>query len=234
MSMEVAVRATEILLGLAFLQQSAEHIFGSGVARRLFVPRAILAVGLVLGMGAPWVVMALSLHSLLILHRFAGPYNGGSDRMGLLVLYCLTLTHWLPAGVLSEAAFGYLGLQVVLSYFISGQVKIVNPEWRRGQALVDVFHFSAYPVAQNLRQLAARPRLLWAASWAVMLFEVAFPLSVLNSTVLVGALALAALFHLSNAILFGLNRFLWFWIASYPSILWLQDRVIGPGAISAL
>ena len=226
MTFELALRATEVLLALAFLQQSAEHIFGSPDARILFIPRAVLSVALLLGVHSPWMLLALSLHSLMVLHRYQGPYNGGSDRMGLLVLYCLCLSHWLPEGVLSEAAFGYLAVQVILSYFISGQVKIVNADWRSGQALRDVFSFSVYPVSQSLRRLANNPRLLWYASWAVMLFEVLFPFSFLNYATLIAALVVAAAFHVANACLFGLNRFVWFWIASYPSILWLQTRII--------
>lgn len=226
MTYDLAMRATEILLGLAFVQQSVEHVFGGSKMQILFVPRALLAILLIVGFQTPWAVLALCGHSIIVLHRFAGPYNGGSDRMGLLVLYCLSLSHWLPDGVLSEAAFGYLGVQVVLSYFISGQVKIVNPEWRSGRALRDVFSFSAYPVSEDLRRLADRPQLLWFASWFVMLFEVLFPFTLLAPATLVLALATAAAFHLSNACFFGLNRFVWFWIASYPSILWLQARLI--------
>ena len=77
-----------------------------------------------------------------------------------------------------------------------------------------------------LRALADRPRLLWAGSWAVMLFEVIFPITLLHPALLIPALFLAASFHVSNACFFGLNRFVWFWIASYPSILWLQDRLM--------
>jgi hypothetical protein len=226
MTFDLALRATEVLLGLAFLQQSAEHIVGARDTRRLFILRAALSIVLVLGFHSQWVLLALCAHSLVVLHRYAGPYNGGSDRMGLLILYCVCLSRWLPNGVLSEAAFGYLGVQVILSYFISGQVKIVNPEWRSGRALRDVFSFSAYPVAESLRSLAERPHLLWSASWAVMLFEILFPLSILNSTILIAALIVAAAFHVANACLFGLNRFVWFWIASYPSILWLQARLM--------
>lgn len=225
-TLELAQRATEVLLALAFLQQSAEHIVRPGSARLLFLPRAALSVLLAIGVQTPLALLALSLHSLLILHRYQGPYNGGSDKMGLLILYCLCLSHWLPEGIGAEIAFGYLGIQVVLSYFISGQVKIVNPDWRSGRALQDVFAFSAYPVSEAFRDLANRPRLLWHASWAVMVFEVLFPLSFLTATTLVIALGLAALFHLANAILFGLNRFVWFWIASYPSLLWLQLRLV--------
>jgi hypothetical protein len=229
MTFEFALRATEILLAIAFLQQSAEHIYGALAAPLLFLPRAVLSIALLAGWHSPWVLMALCIHSLLILQRFQGPYNGGSDRMGLLILYCLCLSRWLPDGLPAQYSFGYLGIQVILSYFISGQVKIVNPEWRSGRALADVFNFSAYPVAENLRRLAGCPRLLWAASWAVMLFEVLFPLSFINPTLLIAALAVAATFHLANALLFGLNRFLWFWIASYPSLIWLQSRLVGGG-----
>ncbi|MEO9650443.1 MAG: HTTM domain-containing protein [Roseobacter sp.] len=226
MPFDLALRTTEILLALAFLQQSAEHIFGSRDGRFLFIPRAVLSVVLLLGLQSQWVLLALCAHSLLILYRYEGPYNGGSDRMGLLILYCLCLSQWLPNSLMSQAAFGYLGMQVTLSYFISGQVKIVNPEWRSGQALGDVFGFSAYPVSETLRSLARKPRLLWVASWIVMLFEVFFPLSFLNSAFLIAVLTLAAAFHVANACLFGLNRFVWFWIASYPSILWLQGRLV--------
>ena len=227
MSLETALRATEILLALVFLQQSAEHIFHRRGEALLFAPRAALSLLLLSGIAPLPVLIALSGHSLLVLHRFAGPYNGGSDRMGLLTLYCLTLPHALPPGPAREGAFGYLAVQVLLSYFISGQVKVINPDWRSGRALQDVFAFSAYPVSEDLRRLAARPALLWLMSWSVMLFELAFPVALLHPTALITALAVAALFHFANACLFGLNRFVWAWLAAYPSILWLQDRLLG-------
>ena len=227
MTLDTALRVTEVLLALAFLQQAAEHVWGSRVAPGLMALRGLGALALLAGWATPIVLLGLSLHGVALLHRFGGPYNGGSDRMGLLVLFCLTLARWLPAGTAQEVAFGYLGVQVVLSYFISGQVKIVNPDWRSGRALVEVFRFSAYPVSEDLRAWAGRPRLLWAAGWAVMTFELAFPLALLDHRALAAALVLAAAFHLANACLFGLNRFLWVWIASDPAILWLQDRAMG-------
>jgi len=124
------------------------------------------------------------------------------------------------------SAFGYLGLQLMLSYFISGWVKVVNPEWRDGRALADVFRFSAYPVSEDLRRLADRPRLLLVMSWAVMLFELAFPLTLLSRESLIVGLVIAGTFHLANACLFGLNRFFWTWLSVYPAILWLQARVV--------
>lgn len=228
MSFELALRITEVLLAFAFLQQSTEHIFlirGEGLQ---FLPRFFLCIPLAMGLYTNWVLLGLCVHSLAILHRYQGPYNGGSDRMGLLTLYCLSLAHWLPDHFLQEAALGYLALQLILSYFVSGLVKVTNPQWRSGQALEDVFRFSVYPVSEHLRHLADRPRLIFGASWAVMIFEVLFPISVFHNAALVLALCFAAGFHMANAFLFGLNRFVWAWIAAYPSLLWLHGRLLPP------
>ena len=224
MSLDSAVRCTEMLLGFAFLQQSAEHLYVPG-ERRLFLPRIALSLLLLAGVAAPWMCLGLLIHALFILRRFDGPYNGGSDRMGLLILSCLCLVHFVPSVGAREAAFGYLALQVLLSYFIAGWVKIINPEWRTGRASRDVLLFSAYPVSESLRAGADWPRAVCFASWAVMLFELLFPLALLSTRVLVIGLALAALFHFVNGCLFGLNRFFWIWLAAYPSLLWLRERL---------
>ena len=225
MSLDDAIRFTEILLALAFLQQSIEHIDAPRDERRLFLPRIVLSILLLLGFQTPWVCLALVILGLFILKRFQGPYNGGSDRMSLLILVGLCLVYFMPTLRWQEYVFGYLALQLVLSYFIAGWVKIVNPEWRKGRALQDVFRFSAYPVSEALRTWADRPRLLCLMSWAVMLFELVFPLTLLTYTTLLIGLAIAATFHFANACLFGFNRFFWIWLAAYPSILWLQQRV---------
>lgn len=225
MSLELAMRATEVLLAFAFLQQSLEHMVGSRSEQYLFFPRFILSALLMLGVLTPWVCLALVILGLFILNRFQGPYNGGSDRMGLLVLCCLTLAHFMPTAQLQEYAFGYLALQLLLSYFISGYVKIVNPEWRSGRALQDVFCFSAYPVSETVRGWADRPLLLCLMSWAVMIFELLFPFAVITQASLLMGLLMAMIFHFANACLFGLNRFFWIWLAAYPSILWLQERI---------
>jgi hypothetical protein len=225
MSLEAAARLTEVLLALAFIQQGLEHLRGFRDERALFLARTGLCVLVVSGLGSPWPLVGLAALSLLILWRFQGPYNGGSDRMGLLALWCLTLSRLWPTPAGQEVFFGYLGVQLVLSYVMSGWVKVVNSDWRTGRALRDVFQFSAYPVSEDLRRWADRPRVLLVMSWAVMLFELAFPLGMLSRGALIAGLAIAATFHLANACLFGLNRFFWTWLAVYPAILWLQGRL---------
>ncbi len=186
MTLEAALRLTEILLGLALLQAAAEHMVRPG-DRAVHAVRAVLCLALVAGLRTDAVLAALFATSLLLLHRWQGPYNGGSDRMGLLILACLCAARFLPSQ--AELAFGYLAAQLVLSYAVSGWVKIVNPDWRSGQALSDVFRFSAYPVAEDLRALARRRRLLFAGSWAVMALELLFPLALATPWTLGAALA---------------------------------------------
>lgn len=227
MSFEAALRLTEILLGFALAQNALEHLASRLRGERLlFLPRLGLSLALMASVWPGLVGLALLGHSLVVLSRYDGPYNGGNDRMTLLCLSCLCAAHLLPERHWQELAFGYLALQLVLSYVMSGWVKIRNPDWRTGRALRDVFQFSAYPVSEHLRELARYPRLLAIMAWSVMLFEVFFAFSMIHATALMACLAVAALFHLANACLFGLNRFFWAWLAAYPSILWLQMRLM--------
>lgn len=224
MSLDIAIRLTEILLAFALIQESIEHIYGPRDEQKLFLPRMILSALLLAGLWTKWILLALFINGILTLKRFQGPYNGGSDRMKLLILSCLCLASIMPA--LKEYIFAYLALQLVLSYFLAGWVKIVNPDWRNGQSLKDLFAFSAFPVSENLRALAQKPRILFLMSWSVLLFELAFPLALLSQSILVYALFAAAIFHLANSYLFGFNRFFWVWLAAYPSIIWFQNYLL--------
>ncbi len=214
---------TELLVSLALLQRGAEHLAkGEGW---IFGPQIVAALVLLVGLWpgpAVWGLWALGLWQL---YRFQGPYNGGSDKMVLLTLSFLAVAHAAPGRFWGEMALSYLAVQLVLSYFVSGWVKLRNPDWRSGRALSDVFAFSAYPASEELRGLSDRRRVLLLSSWAVILFEVAFPLALAHPAALGPALCVAALFHLSNACLFGLNRFFWAWIAAYPALVWFQARM---------
>ncbi len=227
MTFDLALRITEFALAFAILLQSAEYWIVLKKHKWIFFVRIVFAMIVVRGDFSEYALIGLWGIAVYMLHRFQGPYNGGSDRMGILVLTSLLLANWLPDPFWQRAAFGYLGVQLVLSYFISGWVKIVNPEWRSGQALLNVFEYSAYPVSENLRTWAQRPKTLLFMSWAVIVFELVFPLSFMHQWALFAALFVATAFHFSNACFFGLNRFFWVWISAYPSLIWLQARVFG-------
>jgi hypothetical protein len=225
MTLADAQRWTEVLLALALIQQSAEHWFATPDTRFLSSLRIALSVLLIAGFDARVVEIGLLIVGAFTLYRYQGPYNGGSDRMGYLILVCVCASRWAPSLKWQEIAMGYLALQLTLSYAISGWVKIINRDWRTGQALADVFLFSAYPVSKRLRALHTKATLLGFASWAVMLLELLFPFALVNRYALYVALTLTMLFHLANAFCFGLNRFVWVWLAAYPALLWFQQRI---------
>ncbi|WP_282091988.1 HTTM domain-containing protein [Epibacterium ulvae] len=226
MSFEDTLRLTELMLAFVIAHQSLEHL-SVRHSPWLFGLRLVCCACLAIGVFGPVAVWGLWGISVLMLHRFQGPYNGGSDKMTILILSCVSLAHLAPNVFWAEMALAYLAVQLVLSYFVSGWIKIINPEWQSGRALSDVFRFSAYPVSEGLRDWADRRLVLFLMSWAVMLLEVLFPLTLLNAQALQLALLCTAAFHLSNACFFGLNRFFWIWLCAYPSLIWFQERVFG-------
>jgi hypothetical protein len=233
-SVDDALRLTEILLAIAYIQKSAEHVFGLPDERLYFVPQLLLSGLLLVGVAPALVCFALLVNALALLHRFQGPYNGGSDLLGHLILVCLCVAHAMPDPAWREYVLAYLALQLILSYFKSGWSKVIHRDWRTGQALRDVFAFSAYPVSEAIRLRFEHSALLAAMAWGVILFELLFPLALLSYPVLVAALVVAASFHLANFVLFGFNRFVWVWVAGYPSMLWLQERLFAGGLAGVL
>ena len=228
MSFDLALRATEVLLAWAIFQQSAEHLWGPRRDLWIYALRLVLSLLLMSGVVSGPTLAALWCLQAALLLRYDGAYNGGSDKMTILILTCLGCATWLT-GPLAEVALGYLAVQLVLSYAVSGWVKLANADWRRGSALRDVFEMSAYPVSEAVRRLASHRQKILIGSWAVIGFEVLFPLSLFCAATLQVALAVAAVFHLANACLFGLNRFFWIWIAAFPSLLWLQTQLTPDG-----
>ena len=220
MTFEAALRLTEITLSLAILQRGAEHVLREPL---LSAAQMAFATALIVGVAPLPALVTLWTTGLAQLWRFRGPYNGGADKMVLLGLSCLVVAHLLPNA--AEVALGYLAVQLLLSYVVSGWVKLRNPDWRSGQALTEVFAISAYPVSKALRGWAAHGRLLRWASWTVIVFELVVPLGLFHPYLLAVMLTGAALFHLSNALVFGLNRFLWAWVAVFPALIWFQDRL---------
>jgi hypothetical protein len=103
---------------------------------------------------------------------------------------------------------------------MSGWVKLLQPQWRSGEALV-VFLNGAIYGPLPARHLLSRPLLARAAAWAFIVWEGVFPLVLLNpdGIWLFGGVAL--LFHFLVFWFFGLNRFFWAWSVNLSSIFFL-------------
>ncbi|MEY4582377.1 MAG: hypothetical protein RL701_7080 [Pseudomonadota bacterium] len=183
----------------------------------------LIAAALLLCAGVREVLPWLWFSHVAVCVRFRGAYNGGSDAMLLLVALALSVAQIVaPEALVSRACLLYIAVQVTLSYFIAGITKLKEPEWRDGSALTSFLAASTYPAAKRLNA-ALGPRLRRVAACGVLAFECLFPLAWLDPRLCGLWLAAGAVFHVLNTFVFGLNRFLFAWLAGYPALLFCSQ-----------
>lgn len=178
-----------------------------------------LALSTLLLAAAHFALNALLLATaLLICVRFRGSFNGGSDYMTVLLLLSTTIARLVPTPGVELGALWYIAIQLTASYFIAGIVKLRHRAWREGEALPAIFALPQYQVSGLSHFLSTHPHTTRVVSWGVLLFEVGFPFALIGPNSCMLFLAVAFFFHLSNALILGLNRFLWIWPAAYPAL----------------
>jgi len=59
-----------------------------------------------------------------------------------------------------------------------------------------------------------------ACAWGFTVWEGCFPLALLDPRLAAAFCAVAALFHFLVFWYFGLNRFFWAWLATFPAVLY--------------
>ena len=200
------------------LRKELGSVFSPALGGRAFIllnfVRLIAGLTALVAPSAPLVAILLICHVLTLL-RWLGTFNGGSDYMNLLLLWTTTLGLLAPEAV-ARFCLWYVTFQLVLSYFKAGFVKLKAASWRNGRALPGFLGTRAYAPTQLTKWLhGTRAKL---ATWAVMLFELSFPLALIDKRIALAYMAIGACFHLGNAYFFGLNRFFWAWIAAYPAL----------------
>jgi hypothetical protein len=128
----------------------------------------------------------------------------GSDQMSLITFVAVAIYKLFPGDVhVAQASLWFIAIQGCLSYFVAGIAKVISPVWRRSASLV-----------------SGRDGVCVALSWLVMLFECTFPLALAFGITGFAIFAvLGIFFHITNAVIMGLNTFVWAFVATYPAIL---------------
>jgi hypothetical protein len=244
----VALRVTQLLLGIGIALQAAEVLATRSVHARLCVGkhppdfwaqwltakmlvRLVLSAVLIVGFGKylqviePVFYMGLIFSTVGLVIRFNGPLGGGSDSMTFQVLIGLLVASFgVTNPILVRVGMGWIAAHSVLSYFLAGVAKLKTENWRTGLALQTLLRSNApYTLFAPARNLADSQTLCAGLSWMIILFEIAFPLVLIlpweGKLVL---LSIALLFHITNAVVLGLNRFIWAWAATYPALLYFK------------
>lgn len=195
--------------------------------RVLMVLRLALAIGLMsggLGLAGAALLFAIA---LVLLLRWRGAFNGGSDFMTLVGLTGLLIAHAVGAAKGMDfgwrAGFWYITLQSLTSYFMSGWVKLRHTSWRSGQALPQFLDTGIHgPLAPD--SAYRKPWLARTVSWTFTVWEGLFPLALLDVRLAALFCAVASVFHFLVFRFFGLNRFFWAWMTTYPAILWCAGQ----------
>ena len=169
-------------------------------------------------------VMFLFASTLLILVRWRGAFNGGSDFMSLVVLIGLLIEEVLRVlvnpEIAAKAGMWYVTIHAISSYFVSGWVKLKRPEWRSGEALTVFLNSGLYgPLSSN--SWFRRPRVALVCSWAFILWEGLFVAVLWHPAWTPAFVGVALLFHGLVFWFFGLNRFFWAWAANLGSVFFL-------------
>ena len=164
---------------------------------------------------------------MLISLRWRGSFNGGSDFMTLIVLMGLGLASLFPNHLLmGVGCLWYIALQTCTSYFISGLVKLKRANWRQGKALTGFIRLSIYEPGPFVKWFLESPKISLRISWVLILFECSFPLALLRFDLALAYVSFGFLFHLANFYIFGLNRFLFAWLATYPALLFAAVHAV--------
>jgi hypothetical protein len=171
--------------------------------RLLLTVRLLAAIGALL-FGEPLFIAILLLSTWGIAIRWRGTFNGGSDAMTFLILAAWLVAACFPS--LESVCLLYVAIQLVLSYFVAGIAKAINPQWRSGEALSYFFAQSGFKIS---------PQTSLALSWLLLLIECSFPLAFFAPKLFV---IMAIAFHVANVYIFGLNRFFFAWLAAYPAL----------------
>ena len=183
--------------------------------------RALLGVCLLAGLVHTWMVLVLFLGTVVILVRWRGAFNGGSDFMTLVVVTGLLIGHaatpWVGATMAWRSGLGYIAVHTLTSYFLSGVVKLRYRGWRTGRALTSLLEGGLHGPLHRSSVFRGK-RVACVLSWVFILWECSVPIVICGPRWALAWCAVAPVFHFMVYWHFGLNRFFWAWCAALPAL----------------
>lgn len=202
----------------------ADAVFGDRGTLAVLTLRLAAAAAVPVAPALPCLLVMLAT-TLLVALRWRGSFNGGSDAMTITVLLAASVAGAFPGSdAVQLGCLWYVALVSVHSYVIAGLVKLRAPAWRDGSAL-SIFVAGSVHGAPAGAAVFARPGIARAVSWTMIALECLFPLALLDPWICAGFIALAVPFHVVNAYVFGLDRFVFAWVATYPALLYCSAIV---------
>ena len=169
---------------------------------------------------APWAIVTILSIRTFFAARHSSLGSEGSDHALGLILFSLLVYYWFPDPLLRHATMWFLTGEIMLAYVTAGWVKGVHPHWRKGTALRHVMATELFGNPVFLKLLTARSWTGPLACRTIIVLECTLPLLIFAGPQwCLIFLAFCAIFHLTVAVVQGLNLFLFVFPAAFPAIL---------------
>lgn len=184
----------------------------------------VLGVFLAISIFTTNMIMTIFLYAVLYTTIMIGlrHHSGlnGDYHISLVVIIGLLLWTSHENNIIHNIGYIFIASQIILSYLVSGVLKLFSAEWRSGAAIINIFSANTWGGTERIYELIhSQPYLAKATSWIVILFECLFFITIFVShEMLLIILPVGLIFHIGIALFMGLNRFAIIFPASYPAI----------------
>ena len=145
-----------------------------------------------------------------------------------VILVTLSLQRLSPnSSTLEVACIWTIAIQCCLVYFENGLTKLKEANWRQGAVINNVLRNPLYKSSISRFSILEKSTFLKTVSWSVLIFETAFPISLLGGNAsLIIFLGFGIAFHFINSWILGLGSFFWTFVAAYPAIIFCNQWLI--------
>jgi hypothetical protein len=161
----------------------------------------------------------------LITYRGVNGFNG-ADSTTKIIFTAASICYLSDSMYVIKAGLFFMTLQLVIAYSTPGWLRLFNKNWHNGFYLRRILRLQTFSRFSVWNTVRTKNKLLILLSWQLIAFESLFALALLLPTkVLFIFLSIGILFHVINAIIMGLNTFVWSFLGIYPAFIWTSMQL---------
>ncbi|MFE6165690.1 alpha/beta fold hydrolase, partial [Streptomyces sp. NPDC056486] len=203
------------------IQKMTNAVSGRKTTMALHATRVACSLGMLLPGNGKWraagnLFLGATTCVLQARHRYG---SDGADQVTTQVQAVTGLARLSDSPQVKDALMWYLAIQANMSYATSGWAKLAGTQWRDGSALPGVLRTRTYGSERAYRLTQRYPRTSKVTQHAVLAMECLFPVIYLAGGRLTRPmLGAAGSFHVANAFVMGLGRFMTAFPAMHPMV----------------
>lgn len=203
------------------IQKMTNAVSGRKTTLAIHASRVACSIGMLLPGNSKWraagnLYLGVTTTVLQARHRYG---TDGADQVATQVQAVTGLARLPVSPQVKDALMWYLAIQANMSYAASGWAKMAGTMWRDGSALPGVMRTRTYGWERAYRLTQRFPRASKITQHSVLAMECLFPVVYLAGGKLTRPMiAAAGSFHVANAFVMGLGRFMTAFPAMHPMV----------------